>query len=52
MFFIFKISVHIFGSDEPIFVKSLKPPAEKLISSFFIIPNAVLTIVKAIKCGR
>ena len=29
------ISVHILGSDEPILVKSLKPQAEKFISSFF-----------------
>ena len=44
-----KMSVHILGSEEPILVKSLKPPAEKFIKSLFLfksIPNAVPTIVR------
>ena len=43
---------NIFGSEEPILVKSRKPPAEKLISSFFFlwsILKAVPTIVNAIR---
>ena len=36
------MSTHIFGSDEPILVKSRKPPAEKLIN--FGIKRVIITL--------